>query len=222
MLSGLLVMEGLAQAQEVPGPTPAPTTSPSSSPSPVPLPSLPPPPSAETLEPSRGDRRPDRDRQNGKKKAKRRHGRGKGRPVRIKPGCTPFTFTQTYITWGPALAYGEPVTVVYEASKCIKPMGTTVDLSVQGTATVYQSLLVEDAPIDARPFSVSGMWDRPTNPEGWPPAWWECGVKHARYTWDIADMYTFAVSARWGVWSLDVTTQGQEPGSVHWAHNGCS
>lgn len=126
------------------------------------------------------------------------------------------------MTWGPALTYGEPVTVVYEASHCTKPVGTTVELSMQGTAKAYQGILVEGSPIDSRPFTVTGMWDRPTNPSGWPPTWWGCGVKHARYSWSIAGVYTFAVSARWGVWSLEVTSQGTAPRTVRWTHNACS
>jgi hypothetical protein len=114
------------------------------------------------------------------------------------------------------------VTVVYEASHCTKPVGTTVELSMQGTAKVYRETLVGGTPIDTRPFTVTGLWDRPKDASGWPPTWWACDVKLARYTWDIAGVYTFAVSARWGVWSLDVTSQGKTARTVHWTHNACT
>lgn len=125
------------------------------------------------------------------------------------------------MTWGPAMAYGEPVTVAYEASRCVRPVGAAVEVSLQGAATIYRGILAEGTPIDSRPFTVTGIWNRPTNPEGWPPAWWECDVKHARYTWDIAGIYTFDVSARWGVWSLRISTQGVQPDAMHWAYNAC-
>ncbi len=223
LLSGLLALDAPAGAQDVPDPTPTPTPSPSPTPDAAPAP-LPPPPPTAAPGPSREDPRPERHRQKGhrRQKGRRNQDRRKGRPVRIKPGCAPFSFTQTYITWGPGLAYDEPVTVVYEASRCVKQAGTAVELSVQGTATVYQGILVEGAPIDSRPFSVTGIWDRPTNPEGWPPPWWECGVKQASYTWDLAGMYTFRVVARWGVWTLNISTQGTRPDTMHWAYNGCA
>jgi hypothetical protein len=154
---------------------------------------------------------------------RRRHERPKkDRRVQIKAGCAPFGFTQTYVAWGPALAYGRPVTVAYEGSRCTMPAGAGAEVSVRGTATVFQGILAEGLPIDARPFTVSGTWNRPTNPAGWPPDWWQCGVKHARYTWDIAGMYTFEVEARWGVWDLQISTQGLQPTLVHWAYNGCA
>ncbi len=124
--------------------------------------------------------------------------------------------------WGPALAYEDPVTVVYEASHCTKPVGTTVEISMQGTAKVYQGSVVEGTPIDSRPFTVTGMWDRPEDPSGWPPKWWTCEVKQARYNWDIAGVYTFAVSARWGVWSLEVTSLGTAARTFRWTYNACS
>ncbi|MGH2737595.1 MAG: hypothetical protein ACRDHH_02175 [Actinomycetota bacterium] len=136
--------------------------------------------------------------------------------------CQPFSHTQTYISWGPALAYEEPVTVVYEASHCTKPVGTAVEISMQGTAKVYQGALVEGTPIDSRPFTVTGMWDRPEDPSGWPPTWWTCEVKQARYNWDIAGVYTVAVSARWGVWSLEVTSLSTAPRTFRWTYNACS
>ncbi|MGH2657040.1 MAG: hypothetical protein ACRDIZ_10160 [Actinomycetota bacterium] len=114
------------------------------------------------------------------------------------------------------------MTVVYEASHCTKPVGTTVEISMQGTAKVYQGSVVEGTPIDSRPFTVTGMWDRPEDPSGWPPKWWTCEVKQARYNWDIAGVYTFAVSARWGVWSLEVTSLGTAARTFRWTYNACS
>jgi hypothetical protein len=114
------------------------------------------------------------------------------------------------------------VTVAYDASQCTKPSGTAVELSMQGTARVYRGTVAEGTAIDTRPFTVVGLWDRPEDPSGWPLTWWSCGVKLARYTWDIVGVYRFAVSARWGVWTLEVTSQGAAPRTVRWTHNACS
>lgn len=210
LLTGLLALP--AGAQETPSPTPSPSpTTPAPSPTPSP----------QTVQPDSGpDRTPQR--------KKRRHTRKKSRTAvwkatpRAKAGCRPFSHTQTYMTWGPALAYDEPVTVVYEASHCSKPAGRSVELSMQGTATVYRGNLVEGTPIQTRPFTVTGMWDRPDDPSGWPPTWWACEVKQARYTWEIAGVYTFDVGARWGVWNLEVTSLGTTARTVRWTHNACS
>jgi hypothetical protein len=75
--------------------------------------------------------------------------------------------------------------------------------------------------IESRPFSVTGTWARPGNDSGWPPAWWQCGVRHAEYTWQIPGVYTFHVSARDGAWGLDVSTQGAMPKTVTWAYDAC-
>jgi hypothetical protein len=114
------------------------------------------------------------------------------------------------------------VTVVYDASQCTKPSGTAVELTMLGTARVYQGTTAEGTHIDTRPFTVTGLWDRPKDPGGWPPTWWSCGVKLARYSWEIGGIYTFAVSARWGVWNLEVTSHGAAARTVRWTHNACS
>jgi hypothetical protein len=221
VLTGLVALP--ASAQEFPEPTTTPTSSPFPTTSPSPAPA-PPPQTVQEPASVAPDRSPDRKRRKKprRQRRQRRHVRRGPAPLRAKAGCQPFSHTQTYITWGPALAYDEPVTVVYEASHCTKPAGTTVELSMKGTAQVYQGILAQGTPIDSRPFTVSGMWDRPENLTGWPPSWWSCGVKLARYTWDIAGVYTFTVTARWGVWSLEVTSLGTAARTVHWTHNACS
>jgi hypothetical protein len=139
--------------------------------------------------------------------------------------CAPFSHTQTYLTWGPALAYDEPVTVVYSAKRCTKPTGTMVEVTAQGSATVYQGTLAQGEPIDQRPFLLTGSWDHPSNKAGWPLSWWGCGVKRAQYLWEIPGVYSFDVGARWGLWSLTVSTQPVVPlaeaRTVHWSYNAC-
>ena len=228
-LAGFLALPAGAQESPEPTPSSSPTPSPSPSPSPTPTPdpspSAAPAPlgSAETVRPSTTER-PDRPK---RKKPRRQrklrwHARQTSEPLRAKRGCQPFGHMQTYMTWGPAVAYGEPVTVVYEATQCTKPSGTAAELSMQGTATMYRGTQAEGSPIDTRPFTVTGLWDRPKNPAGWPPTWWACDVKLARYSWDIAGVYTFEVTARWGVWSLEIATLGAAPSTFHWTHNACS
>jgi hypothetical protein len=139
--------------------------------------------------------------------------------------CAPFGHTQTYLSWGPALAYHEPVTVVYSAERCTQRQGTLVNVTTLGSATVYQGILAKGEPIDQRPFRLTGSWDRPSNEAGWPLAWWGCGVKQARYVWEIPGVYRFDVGARWGLWSLTVSTQPVDPlaeaRTVHWSYNAC-
>jgi hypothetical protein len=144
---------------------------------------------------------------------------------RARRQCAPFGHTQTYLTWGPALAYDEPVTVVYSAERCTERQGTLVNVTTQGSATVYQGALAKGEPIDQRPFRLTGSWDRPSNEAGWPLAWWGCGVKQARYIWEIPGVYRFDVGARWGLWTLTVSTQPVKPlaeaRTVHWTYNAC-
>ena len=207
-----------AGAQEAPQPTPSP--SPSPSPTPSPTPSLASGEAVRTTATPRTDTR--RRRKLRRQRKLSRRARWTAESLRGRQRCGPFGHTQTYSTWGPALAYDESVTVVYEASHCTKPSGTAVELTIQGTAKVYRGALAQGTPIDTRPFTAAGLWDRPENPSGWPPPWWSCKVKLARYTWVIADVYTFAVSARWGVWSLEVTSRGVTDDTFRWTHNACN
>jgi hypothetical protein len=69
---------------------------------------------------------------------------------------------------------------------------------------------------------VTGTWRQPKNAAAWPPAWWECSVPYANYTWQIPGVYTFRVSARDGVWNLDVSSEGVEPQAFSWTHDGCA
>lgn len=216
-LAGLI--QGPAGAQEIPTPTPPPTAEPS------PLPTSEPSQSTAPAHQERSERvRPAKsDGRKGGRQHKKPRGsfRRQQRKNQLRATCAPFTFNQTYPGWGPALTYGRVVTVAYEASRCSKPHGTALDLSVDGTATVYDGTTAEGTPLDARGFTVSGTWDQPSNAIGWPPNWWECGVKSARYSWQIPGVYSFNVSARWGVWTLSVETQGPVPTSIHWSFNGC-
>lgn len=214
-LAGLLQVP--AVAQELPTPTPPPTAEPS--PAPAPNESAAPQQQGQgrQVRPPRRDRNePDRHR-----KKHRRSFRQQRRRNHLRATCAPFTFNQSYSAWGPAVTYGRTVTVAYEASRCSKPNGTALDLSVDGTATVYDGTTATGTPLDVRGFTVSGTWDKPSNAIGWPPNWWQCGVKSARYTWQIPGVYSFNVSARWGVWTLSVETQGPVPTSIHWSYNGC-
>ena len=159
----------------------------------------------------------------GRSKGGRAEGRGKGAKTdRLQASCGAFSHIQTYTTWGPALAYGKPVTVSYAADRCSTPNGRALDLSAQGSATVHDGLSVEAPALEVRPFSVTGTWRRPGNEAGWPPAWWACDLPFAQYTWEIPGTYTFRVSANDGVWALDIATYGTTPQSVHWTHDGCA
>jgi hypothetical protein len=240
-----LLLAGPAAAQEASPPPPSPTSDPSPAPppptepspppaqpaAPVAEPPAPPAPPGEATGPDRSKserRKPDRQEASRRRAAKQRRleRRRRGRPeALVKRGCAAFSHTQTYLTWGPALAYSEPVTVVYGGDRCTRGTGTTARVTVNGSATVYQGAVVQGEPIDTRPFRLTGMWDRPTNQVGWPLAWWGCAVKNAQYRWEIPGVYIFEVGARWGVWTLTVSTQPVAPlgeaRTVHWSHNGC-
>jgi hypothetical protein len=120
------------------------------------------------------------------------------------------------------VAYGETVTVVYEADRCSTPDGSALDVAVEGTAMVFQGETESGALLDTRPFLVAGTWREPKNAEAWPPPWWGCGVPYARYTWEIPGLYSFQVSARDGLWSLDVASQGVGSQALTWTHDGCA
>ena len=133
-------------------------------------------------------------------------------------GCGAFELTQTYRNWGPAVAYERPVTVRYEATRCSRIHDGTVRLSIEGQATVYKGWSVSGDPLDERAFDVSGRWTNPSNQEGWPPDWWQCSVKSAEYSWRIAGVYTFDVTASQGVWNLDVSSGENR---VDWTYDAC-
>jgi hypothetical protein len=147
--------------------------------------------------------------------------KGGGR-LELHASCAPLAHTQTYTAWGPAVSYGGPVTVVYAASRCSTPDGSALDVAADGTAEIFQGTDTSGTLLDTRPFLVAGTWREPRNAEAWPPTWWDCSVPYARYTWQIPGVYTFQVSARDGVWSLNVTSQGVASQDVSWTHDGCA
>jgi hypothetical protein len=226
----LTVLASPVLAQETPTPTPSPSPdpTPTSSPAAAPSPSQPAP---ATIQQPASSTQPERRRSSRPRKRKparprfRAERRGDRRQVQIKRGCAPFSHTQTYLTWGPAWAYGTPVTVDYSAERCTKPRGTLVEVTTAGSATVYQGTTMDGAAIDRRPFRLTGRWDRPANAAGWPLSLWGCGVKLAQYRWEIPGVYTFEIGARWGVWSLTVSTEILGPQSqardFHWSYNAC-
>jgi hypothetical protein len=211
----------------MPPPDPSPSPSPSSAPepAPAPAPTAQPERSAPQLSTPEPKPRPKPSRRERRRPERKKRRRADRKPQQARRRCAPFSHTQTYLTWGPALAYDEPVTVVYSARRCTNPSGTMVEVTTQGSATVYQGILAQGEAIDRRPFRLTGSWNRPSNEAGWPLAWWGCGVKHARYLWEIPGVYTFDVGARWGLWTLTVSTQPVEPlaeaRTVHWTYNAC-
>jgi hypothetical protein len=240
LLAGIaLLLATPATAQESPTPPPSPTSDPSPDPSPGPTPTtattasaVPAAPDSQAAPNRSAQVRPEPRKQTERKRRERRRVHRvperrmvKRRETRIDRGCSTFTHTQTYLTWGPALAYSEPVTVAYQGDRCTRGKAVRAEVTVNGTATVYQGALVEGEPIDVRPFRLSGAWERPSNEVGWPLAWWGCGVKNAAYRWEIPGVYVFDVVARWGVWTLTVSTQPVTPWgesrTVHWSYNGC-
>lgn len=135
-------------------------------------------------------------------------------------GCAPFEHVQAYRGWGPADAYGRPVTVVYRATRCSTETGSTVRVVMEGTAAIYRGTASLGSLIDRSPFAVTGTWLDARNPAGWPLPWWECRVTSADYTWQIPGAYTFSVSVRGGLWTVDVDVPA--PGEdVHWTYRGC-
>ncbi len=141
-----------------------------------------------------------------------------------EPVCSTLSWTQTYRGWGPALSYRRAVTIRYAGLGCSVTEGTSLDLLRKGTARVYAGPAAKPSRhIDTRVFSVSGVWEEPDNPLGWPPSWWQCDVSGARFTWQVRGVYTFAVGVDDGVWSLDVdTNRKRKDHHFHWSYNGCS
>lgn len=145
-----------------------------------------------------------------------------GAKLGLRASCAPLAHTQTYAAWGPAVSYGGPVTVVYEATRCSTPDGSALDVAAEGTARVFQGTDTTGALLDTKPFLVSGTWREPRNAAAWPPTWWDCSVPFASYTWQIPGVYTFEVSAREGMWSLNVSSRGVASQDVSWTHDGCA
>jgi hypothetical protein len=100
-----------------------------------------------------------------------------------------------------------------------------VEVTTAGSATVYQGTTMDGAAIDRRPFRLTGRWDRPANAAGWPLSLWACGVKLAQYRWEIPGVYTFEIGARWGVWSLVISTEilgaQSQARDFHWSYDAC-
>jgi hypothetical protein len=187
----------------------------------------PPPPVLPSGKRGKKDAGPPRSKQGGKPAGGSSKGQGangtKGHDkLDLHASCAPLAHTQTYVAWGPAVSYGGPVTVVYDASRCSTPDGSALDVAAEGTAQIFQGPDTTGALLDTKPFIVSGTWREPRNAEAWPPTWWDCSVPFANYTWQIPGVYTFQVSARDGVWSLNVSSQGVATQDVSWTHDGCA
>lgn len=133
--------------------------------------------------------------------------------------CSAFARTQTYRGWGPALHYGETVTVSYSASEC---SGGLVDdrftYSLSGTATVYAGTEVGGTPLDVSEFVSEGSFRDPDG-SGWPPSWWSCDVRSAAIGWTMPGVYSFVAGATNGAWTLEVTVPGAD--TVRWTHSAC-
>ena len=182
---------------------------------------IPPPPPA--LPHSRGAKKDAKHNRGGRHGASSKAQGGKGdAKLDLQASCSPLAHTQTYAAWGPAVSYGGPVTVVYEASRCSTPDGSALDVAAEGTARIFQGSDTTGTLLDTKPFLVTGTWREPRNAEAWPPTWWDCSVPFASYTWQIPGVYTFQVSARDGVWTLDVNSQGVATQDVSWTHDGCA
>lgn len=138
-----------------------------------------------------------------------------------QPGCQPFSHLQTYRGWGPARFYGRTVTVSYQGTGCSTAEGELVGLTLSGTATVFRGSEASGSRLDTRAFSIAGSWRTSSFSTDWTPGWWRCDVPAADYRWAISGVYSFEVSARNGVWTLDVVAGGEQPQSVHWVHDAC-
>lgn len=192
-----------------------------------PAPAVPPPPP--DLPGSKGGK-PHKNAGNAANGARHQHGQEHGKggdkggnsTTSLQGTCAPFSHTQTYPNWGPAVAYGGPVTVVYEAARCSTPDGSALDVSAEGTAKIFEGTTPEGTLLDNRAFLVTGTWRQPQNADAWPPTWWTCSVPYASYTWEIPGVYIFQVSAQDGVWTLDVSSHGVGSQDVTWTHDGCA
>lgn len=129
-------------------------------------------------------------------------------------GCDGIARVQTYQGWGPALHYGQTVTVAFNVAECSAQLdGDIFTFSLDGTASVFAGDAAGDA-LEVRSFVAEGSWSDPEG-AGWPPSWWSC-VEQASLRWEIPGVYSFVVSATGGSWTLDVS-----PGNVHWTHAAC-
>ncbi|MGH2723148.1 MAG: hypothetical protein ACRDI0_02600 [Actinomycetota bacterium] len=138
------------------------------------------------------------------------------------PLCSTFSLTQAYRGWGPADRYGHAVTVVYAGTQCSTVGGGSVEVDFTGTATMFKGLTGGGPAIDVRSFEASGTWTKSGILSAWPPPWWSCSVDQAELRWTIPAVYSFAVAAHDGLWTLDVQTWGTDARTVHWEHQACA
>ncbi len=141
--------------------------------------------------------------------------------LKAEQRCHEFRHVQTYRNWGPARHFDQMVTVDYRATRCTAPAETAIDLGMDGTATIHVGDSTSGRVLGTRPFTVLGTWEQPTNPLGWPPDWWQCGVSFAQYRWEILGVYSFEVSATDGSWSLVVDVAATPAGDVQWSYDAC-
>jgi hypothetical protein len=137
------------------------------------------------------------------------------------PNVAEFYWLQTYNGWGPALYYGETVTVVHEGTNRWHFKDGRFQLKIHGTATVYAGGSATGSPIDVRPFENEEMWYEPDNTWGWPVSWWSCGVKRLYYRWSIPGVYDYVVTAKDGYWTLDITVHTSPPTRSHSGWDAC-
>jgi len=120
------------------------------------------------------------------------------------PDSAPFTWVQTYTGWGPALYYGEQVTVNYTGTNRWKFKDGRFNLMIEGTSEIYRGDSILGELIEVRPFHNTEVWCEPENTWGWPVSWWSCGVEQLRYRWIIPGVYSYEVTAKDGFWTYEI------------------
>lgn len=139
--------------------------------------------------------------------------------------CEPFEQVQTYepdagFYRAPAWYYETTVTIHYQGTRCASVGGHELTTRVEGTATVFGGSGTSAPTLETRPFTSTEVVA--TSNAAAFAGWWACSAPSARYTWTIADVYTFSAEGGEGRWSYRQTALTDPPRSLGSSFDSCS
>jgi hypothetical protein len=120
-------------------------------------------------------------------------------------------YPEAFFYWGPAIYYEQVVTIVYEGTNKNDFKDGHFNLVIVGTATVYAGIGTSGEVLDKRPFKNIETWYEPDNTWGWPVSYYSSGVKHLKYKWEIAGVYSFDIICQDGYWTIWSTAHTSPP-----------
>ena len=155
-----------------------------------------------------------------------RDAKGSAEPdLDLQASCAPFTHTQTYAAWGPAVCVRRPGDRGLRGIPVLDPRRLGArhrcrgNRQVSSRAPTAEGTLLEHEAVHRH----RARGESRRNAEAWPPTWWDCSVPYASYTWQIPGVYTLPglgpVTASGASTS---SSQGVGAQDVSWTHDGCA